>query len=352
MLNSKFLSTALLIIAACFVSSACTGEEEAIGHKANTTGKANTPTNDENNSGGMAKAENACITTADGSMLHILSNGCETFYFGEDGLPTGFLDSWEDHCTISYNPMQIRDDYDEIYNVTLNDDGYISEWKSDYVDEWDGTIYYTGTEFEKNTYDEEGYIINSTGYLIEEEMMNGEPTGNKTVHNITMEYIWENGNLTRIDTKWDYTGDGKNIEGNDTQTFIYGNNALRNTTGQFSHGLSMMSGSFCELTFMGYYGKPSAYFPTQVIDKYQDPDDYGTPNFNKERTYSYTYSFNADGTINWETGGRWGIDNEERTFYYQYAKAPVVSGIQPIFRSQPKQRKQKRRHSRLRHFRH
>lgn len=342
---------ALLALAACAALSACSGDEAGTSYSTATNGKVSTPATSENSSGGTAKAENTCITTVDGDALHITGNGAETYSFGEDGLPTGYLDSWEDNYYISYSPMRIRDDYGDVYNVTLNEAGFISNWTSSYTEEgWDGDEL-TGTEEATIAYDNEGHIISCTGLLTEEGDTDGS-AGEKAIYHITMNYKWENGNLTGIDSKWEYTENGETIRGYDTMTFLYENPQYRNTTGQFSHGLSMMISDFPEIAFMGFYGKPSACFPTKVIDKYQDLDDYGTPDFDKLKTYSYTYSFNPDGTIDWEEGGRVGVQNPNKTFHYQYSKAPVVSGIQPIMRAQPKHRRQGHRHSRLRHFRH
>lgn len=221
------------------------------------------------------------LTAEDGSQVLITNAGGYSVSYDEQGRikSAGSAD-------FSYNPFTISDGSDEQYrDIRQNSYGYITSMK--YTDEDDITTSYS------MSYDGSGHLTKLSA-----SASNSSFSG--TANTVL---TWSNGNLQKIVTTSKAQYDGESETETYTHVFSYSSNSNSNPVHQYSPFTAEAFEDFAPevLFILGYFGvagdnHPSAVEYTRTRESSEDGSDNGRVG------YSFSYTFNNDGTLRW--GGR------------------------------------------------
>ena len=269
---------------------------------------------DDDEGSGAPKKENSFITADNGDKLLLTNNGKSSFTYNSEGLLTK-LSGRYNSLNISYNPCTFNSESGDLenYSFKLNGAGYVGEASGTYEDNGNG-FYEKGSERVSYSYDSKGHLTRisaSSSYYGTDE---GERFSGSSRY--TSIFTWNNDNLTKVVTNYEYAEDGEKESGTDTYTLTYGDNAHENRLGQFSHSIAEayidVVEDYYEICFSGFFGKPSKYFPTKV--ECYDEEGY------RDFSINAIYTFNNNGTLARE------YHNSTTSYYhYSYSNAPTAT---------------------------
>lgn len=283
-----------------------------------TAALAFTGCSDDDDEGGAPKADNSYITTVDGDKLLLTSNGEHSFEYNSEGILTSFgnRNYSDENYKISFNPCKITDDNDHELNFRLNGAGFISEFTESF-DRQEGEDSRKGVGKASYSYDGSGHLTK----VVTNYTYSGTDFGESyyTSGKSTTIFTWKNGNLVKAVTNYEGDEDGDKFYATDTFILSYGDNA--NPLGQFSQSLervydeTIIDDSYiADLCFVGFFGKPSNYFPQRIEEQSTESDGYN----DYYEWDDMSYFFNSNGTLAREYF--YGSN-----YYYSYSNAPYVS---------------------------
>lgn len=196
---------------------------------------------------------------------------------------------------VSVNPFEVNHksnehDYEaRIYNVKFTKDGYISSFIVDETSEYYSTTAKFGVTY---TNDCIAKIVN---------YVSGSEEGLKMEGSIEYKFIWENENLSKIETSGEVSySNGKKQKVKYDITYTYG--SLENKYRQYTPALTTFYDSdwFSPLIYLGYFGKSSKMLPIEAnrkdieIDYIYNGEDEA---YISTSNIICSYELNDDGTI-------------------------------------------------------
>lgn len=264
----------------------------------------------------VVSAGPAVITTTDGEMLLLTSNGsCDFTYDNKGRVVKAYYGGYDDYgYSFGYEPFKFsyleEGESVEGMSVTLNDKGYISTCSEKGAE--DGMSYTSEMSVD---YDSDGHLKKVVVRMTETLEFYGQTY---TIHTNAVEtFSWENGALVNVKLEYDEDGE-KSIE---ECKLVYGKQ--RNLYNQYTANLSRWF-FIDDLAMVGFAGEGAAYLPTSLKRTYTEYDEEGNVSDTDTETYSCSFTQNANGTIATEA-------SDGNTYKYVYttfgATRSVNSGI-------------------------
>lgn len=271
----------------------------------------------------------------------------QTFTYDEQGRPKIVMEESDYGYVFSYNPFKVsfydednseEEDYEERIEATLNSRGYISSVSIEEKDEDEEGFDDIYKETVLLDYDSEGHLVKATGKWTETEYEDGKKHTESGTDLIT--FTWENGNLVRIEYKYEEEYDNEYQE--DIYEITYGDQ--KNQYNQYTCGIA--NEFMGAISLVGMTGKGTAYLPISIKETYKEAYDDEV----YEETYleKYSYTLNSNGTIATETCKHWYNDSSygySDTYNYTYSTVGDTPAFAPVVKSNnivPTQKSKKR----------
>lgn len=254
--------------------------------------------NGGNDDGGSSTGENAGkVTTEDGSQLLITRVGDTKFTYNSAGKLSKVEDDGNNY-TVTYNPLTFTDkgsNYSDVYKVSLNGAGYASKMETSYT--------YTSSEESEEqaatitfSYDGSGHLTKISGTATYSDYEDGKKVSDKSTMSCSLN--WSSNKLT----SYSYKAQSSDASYAEEITFRYdAEDGYANTLHQFAS--SYWGESFFDdvtfLSYLGLLGKGGDYLPTsctKIITSTTEED--GAQGH--ATTIPFSYSFNSDGSLNYE----------------------------------------------------
>lgn len=232
------------------------------------------------------------------SGLRLRKVGYMVYNYSDDGRLKSVADGNDPWIEMRYEPNQIvvtfggdMDEDKEVYNVSYNENGYISKLiDSGSERNEDKGINYSWNETVELTYDGEGHLIKISGAGTE----NGEEDGyswNET-STLSCDFSWDGGYLKNIvmSEVAKCSENGRTYEENESYvyTFEYEEDFYNKFKqyGTFVNKLAFWD-AIIDLAHVGLLGNGPDYLPSKMT----------TNNRGYEYTDTYNYTFNEDGSL-------------------------------------------------------
>lgn len=213
------------------------------------------------------------------------------------------ISAYGDAMEFTYNPNTIifKDgNYDtHKLNVSYNSKGYVTSMSGS-VTVKEADYSYTSSGTINVTYDGNGHATK----LVSSSKETGVDEGVKYTETTTTNYTftWKSGNLVKVVMEEVEIEDGDKETYKETYTIDYGNNKYPNTHKQYSFSLaSTITGDFESIMAMvGMYGVGPDYLPVSIIEEWEE--NHNGKTHTGSSTTDFSYRFNDDGTIAFESG--------------------------------------------------
>ena len=227
------------------------------------------------------------IETNDGESLLITGVWDYTYEYDSNGILTTYAPSEYISYDVSDNGTYFKFSstyYTITKELTLNEYGYIAEETS--CSKYTGNYPTTTTNVTYFTYDESGHLTSVTD--VETTVGTLYSSGPYTT---TWTLTWDGDLLTKMVYKEPYNGSYYT----ETYEYNYGNNTYKNTYKQYVPAIWWDEGGMflCGMAYIGLHGVGPAYLPVSftIVDSVE----------NKSNLYSFTYSFNNNGTVKYQS---------------------------------------------------
>ena len=252
---------------------------------------------DEEDDNGIGGSDNTTVgEVVSGSGKKLLSAGDFNFYYSPDGKIKYAIDDYAYH---EFSSNQVISHYDYKFdegddigttNLSYNGKGYISKFQMSETWEDEGESYkFSSTA--NISYDGEGHIVKATGNTSSESRYDGEIYKRKATS--TINFIWENGLLKRIEEK---DSEDDDDWWTSTVTFDYGDRMYANNHRQYGSFVEQyFSDAPLAWAYLGMFGTGPDYLPVRA--KVVTVEGYEGETYEGEENCIYSYEFNDDGTI-------------------------------------------------------
>lgn len=235
-----------------------------------------------------------------------------TFIYDGEGRCTEIKSYSSSYCKIDYEKgiIFIEDDEESASQVAFNGQGYITEVKGSWEEKEEG-YQYKGNGKITFSYNKNGQLTSVKGSYNES---GSNDAGEKFTYegSSNADYTWNDGNLTKVESKYTEIEDGEKFEDYYTFTLRYG--TQKNELGQFSLALCKAFDleDYDMFSLVGLFGKASALFPESVREVNHDSEGY-----EDDETDNVSYDLNEDKTIHVE---------EINGYGYSYSYTTPVEG--------------------------
>ena len=274
---------------------------------------------DDGDGGGKASTSAGVLDKRTGLRITSYGSTYDTYrvYYLDDGRIDYIKQGSYEQYKFSYSPNRITAYYgseeEEVLNIGYNGSGYISSIKSSYSGEGSGERW-TETSNATLSYDSNGHLtkISVSGNETSTDMDTGERTTEKWTGNYTL--LWRNNLLMQVVVDETEIEGGEKETETETWVFSYDNSSYENVYCQWTPSISSIFGDGIVemLANLGLLGTGPIMLPSS--GECHEESYYNGSNHSYDRSYTYRYGFNSDGSLSSAT-----VSGTTYRYSYDYA---------------------------------